>query len=221
MSIFVFILIPNQSKTSGFIIADHSNMKNKTAEALERYRQKLASLSPLSEDNFMQLANVMHETHFSKGEVLLREGQVCREYFFIIKGCIRSFGLEDGKEVNVKFYFEDDTVCDYESFRWEKPSEFYFVAMEDTIALSATKADAVPVWASDSGLNMLLFRFFQDLFMKEEEHSNTFKLLSPEERYRFLLENRPQYLTRIPLVYLASYMGVSRETLTRIRQRAT
>jgi len=196
-------------------------MKNKTAEALERYREKLTSLSPLSEENFMQLANVMHESHFSKGEVLLREGQVCREYFFIVNGCIRSFGLEDGKEVNVKFYFEDDTACDYESFRWEEPSAFYLVAMEDTIALSATKADALPIWSGDRDLHMLLFRYFQDLFLKEQEHSNSFKLLSPEERYRFLLENKPQYLTRVPLVHLASYIGVSRETLTRIRQRAT
>jgi hypothetical protein len=93
--------------------------------------------------------------------------------------------------------------------------------MEDTMAHRATKADAVPVRASDPDLHMLLFRFFQDLFFKEEEHSNSFKLLSPEERYRFLLENKPQYLTRVPLVHLASYMGVSRETLTRIRQRAT
>jgi hypothetical protein len=66
---------------------------------------------------------------------------------------------------------------------------------------------------------MVLFRFFQRLYLEEEEHSNSFKLLSPEERYNFLLENKPRYLRRIPLTHLASYLGISRETLTRVWQR--
>jgi CRP-like cAMP-binding protein len=57
------------------------------------------------------------------------------------------------------------------------------------------------------------------MYFKEEEHANTFKLLSPEERYLHLLKNQPHYLQRIPITYLASYLGMSRETLTRIRKK--
>lgn len=193
-----------------------------TTDTLTRYRKKLESLAPISDEDFQHIIEAMHEKRFDKGEVLLREGQVCKDYYFILSGCIRSFGLEDGREVNVKFFFEDDTACDFYSFRYEEPSRFYLVAMEDTIVYYAGKAEAAPVFQQGgTSMQTLLFRFFQELFLKEEEHSNNFKLLSPEERYNFLLEHRPQYLTRIPLIYLASYLGVSRETLTRIRKKVS
>ena len=119
----------------------------------------------------------------------------------------------------MKFYFEDDTACDFASFRSEEPSEFYLVAMEDSIVFYATKAEAIPVLEAGSSFNMFLFRFFQQLFLQEEQHSNTFKLMSPEERYNYLVEHNPEYLQRISLVHLAPYLGMSRETLTRIRKK--
>lgn len=188
-------------------------------EVLARFRKKLESFAPLTDKEFMLWADTMHEKQFNKGEVLLREGQVCKQYYFIVSGCIRGFGLEKGKEVNVKFYFEDDLVCDFDSFRTEKPSEFYFVAMEDATVYFATKTEALPVFQSDVNFYIFLFRFFQGLYLKEAEHSNSFKLLTPEERYRYLIEHQSHYLQRIPLTYLASYLGMSRETLTRIRKK--
>jgi len=187
-------------------------------EALARFRKKLESFAPLSDDDFRPFSTIMHEKSFNKGEVILREGQVCKNYYFILQGCIRSFGLEDGREVNVKFYFEDDIASNFLSFRQEEPSQFYLVAMEDCNTYYSTKIEALPIFQDTQALHILLFRLFQDLFFKEEEHANSFKLLSPEERYQFLLEQKPQYLQRIPLTHLASYLAISRETLTRIRR---
>lgn len=195
-------------------------MNNKN-EGFLRFRKKLELLAPISDNDFLHLENVLHEKHFNKGEVILREGQVCRYFYFIVSGCIRSFGLENGKEVNLKFYFEDDTACDFISFRQEEPSQIYLVAMEDCAVCYSAKIEAVPVFQNTIALHILLFRFFQELYFKEEEHSNSFKLLSPEERYHFLLEHKPHYLQRIPLMQLASYLGMSRETLTRIRKKTS
>src|SRR3954447_11225508 len=105
---------------------------NTNPGALAQYRKKMESFAPISDADFVQLADTMREKHFNKGEVLLKEGQVCKQYYFILKGCIRSFGLENGREVNVKFYFEDDTACDFVSFRLEEPSQFFLIAMEDS-----------------------------------------------------------------------------------------
>jgi CRP-like cAMP-binding protein len=187
--------------------------------ALDRFRKKLESFAPVSDDDFQHIAAMMHEKHFNRGEVILREGQVCKEYYFIFKGCIRSFGLEDGKEKNVKFFFEDDTACSFASFRNQEPSPFYLIAMEDSVVYYSTKAEATPVFDKGASLQTLLFRFFQQLYFNEEQHSNSFKLMSPEERYNFLLEHKPEYLQRIPVMHLASYLGISRETLTRIRKK--
>ena len=189
-------------------------------EALARYRLKFGSLAPITDEQFKLLADLMLEKRFSRGEVILREGQVCRHFYFILQGCIRSFNLKEGREVNVNFYFEDDTACDFASFREERPSDFYLVAMEDCVVFYTSKVEALPVFTQEPAFHMLLFRFFQQLFLREEEHSNTFKLLSPKERYCYVLEHQPKYLQRIPMVYLASYLGISRETLTRIRREA-
>ncbi len=190
-------------------------------KAIASYRKKMESFAPILDEDFQKLSLTLNERQFNKGEVLLKEGQVCKEYYFIISGYIRIFGIEEGREVNVKFFFENDTACDFASFRSGEPSQFYMVAMEETVALCVFKKEVVPVFENGTALHMLLFSFFQQLYLDEELHSNNFKLLSPEERYNFLVENKPEYLKRIPLVYLASYLGVSRETLTRIRQRTT
>jgi CRP-like cAMP-binding protein len=183
---------------------------------LERFRKTLESFTSFSDDDFLLLADMMHEKHFDKGEVMLREGQVCKEFYYILSGCLRSFSLEEGREVNVKFFFEDEFACDFESMREEEPSKFYLVAMEDVTVFYATKAEAVPVMAH---FYTFLFRFFQEQYFNESEHSNSFKLLSPEERYRYLLAHKPNYLQRIPLIHLATYLGMSRETITRIRKK--
>jgi CRP-like cAMP-binding protein len=190
-----------------------------TPEALTRFRKKLESFAPLSDADFSLWATTMQEKQLGKGEVLLKEGQVCRQYYFICKGFVRTFCLENGIEVNVNFFFEDDLVCDFDSFRNETPSKYYLVCMEDTIVLYAQKSEALPVFQSNISYYNFLFRFFQLLYLAESEHSNSFKLMSPDDRYRFLLEHKPQFLQRIPLTHLASYLGISRETLTRIRKK--
>lgn len=188
-------------------------------QAVLRFRTTVEKISPVSDDDFNRLMTVLHEATFDKGEVILREGQVCRRFYYIIKGCIRGFGLEDGKETNLSFYFENEFSSNFLSYRDENPSEVFLVAMEDCHVFYADKMDANPVFESSTSFQAFLFRFFQEEFLEEEEHSNTFKLLSPEERYQFLLDNKPHYLQRIPLTHLASYLGMSRETLSRIRKK--
>ena len=188
-------------------------------QASLQFRKIVEKISPVSDEEFNHLLSVLHEETFDKGEVILREGQVCRRFYFIIKGCIRSFGLEDGKETNLSFFFEDEFACNFASYRDEQSSESFLVAMEDCEVFYGDKMEANPVFDSSKSFHTFLFRFFQERFFEEEEHSNTFKLLSPEERYKYLIENGPHYLQRIPLIQLASYLGMSRETLSRIRKK--
>ena len=192
---------------------------NTTPEALNRFRKKLESLTPITDDDFQHLAGIMHKKRFKKKEVILKEGQVCKYYYFITRGSIRSFSQDSGKEVNIKFYFEDDIACDFISYRLQEPSRFYLIAMEKCTVYYAAKTESAPIFENTTSLHLTLFRFFQDLYFKEEDHSNSFKLLSPEERYKYLVENKPQYLQRITLTHLSSYMGISRETLNRIRKK--
>jgi CRP-like cAMP-binding protein len=183
------------------------------------FRKVLESFSPLPDEEFRRFADVMHQRQVHKKEVLLKEGQVCREFYFIVSGCIRGYSLENGKEVNVRFYFEDDFAANFESFRNEEPSKFYLEAMEDSTVYCGIKTEVIPVMQNHISFYSFAFRFFQIQYFREAEHANTFKLMSPEERYQFILEHKPHYLQRIPLTALASYLGTSRETLSRIRKK--
>ena len=187
-------------------------------QALAIFKKSLQDIYlPLPDSDFEQLAKVMHYKRYNKGEVVLQEGKVCRHFWFILKGCFRIFAVEKGVDVNVRFFFEHSIASDFISLRHQVPSNFYIVALEDTEVLYSYKPDYKPVLSFSKSLVALTAEFFAYQFFDEIEHSNSFKLMSPEERYHNLLKNRPRYFQRIPLTYLASYLGMSRKTLSRIR----
>jgi len=190
-------------------------------EAFKKLRKALEEYSPLPDSDFKLIANVFEYKKFNKGEVVLQEGKVCRHIWFILKGCFRIFSIENGQDVNVRFFFENSIASDFISLRHEIPSHFFIVALEDTEVLYSYKPNYKPVLTFSKSLLTLTTEFFAYNFYDEVEHSNSFKLMSPEERYNSLLTSRPKFIQRIPLTYLASYLGMSRKTLSRIRSHTT
>jgi CRP-like cAMP-binding protein len=191
--------------------------KSITPAHLAVFRSAMEALLPVPDEDFQLLANVLHYKKYNKGEVISKEGEVSRCIWFILKGCFRIYSKEDNHEVNVSFFFENTIASDFISLRHEIPSEFTIEAMEETETLLSFRRDYLPVLNFSKSLIHLTSRFFQQKYFGEVEHSNTFKRMNPEDRYKYLLNHNPKYLQRIPLTYLASYMGMSRKTLTRIR----
>jgi CRP-like cAMP-binding protein len=191
---------------------------NNVDSSLEIFKKSVTEFYPsLPESDLEQLVKVMHYKKYTKGEIILQEGKVCRHFWFILKGCFRIFAVEDGADVNVRFFFEKSIASDFISLRHQIKSNFYIVALEDTEVLYSYKPDYKPVLNFSKSLVALTGEFFAHQFFDEIEHSNSFKLMSPEERYNSLLITRPKYFQRIPLTHLASYLGMSRKTLSRIR----
>ncbi len=191
-----------------------------TKEHLGIFRNAIENLMPIPDEDFNLLADVLHYKKYHKGEVVLQEGQVCKNFWFVIKGILRIFSTEDNRQVNISFFFENTIAADFISLRHIIPSNFTIEAMEDTEVLYANKRAYTPIFDVSKTLIQLTSRFFQQKYLGELEHTNSFKLMKPEERYNFLLKHHPKYIQRIPLTHLASYMGMSRKTLTRIRSNA-
>ena len=188
-------------------------------EYLERYFLKLNTYHPVSWSEYEALVPLIQYRKFNKGEVIFREGQVCRQFYFIINGSMRSMRLEEDREVNIHFYFEDDIVSDFLSLIHEIPTKFFLIAMEPCGALMFTRSEYKQVFSNSQQLTAVSVRFYQEAFFDEKQQSDNFKLMSPEERYQHILEHQPVLLQRVPLTHLASYIGVSRETLSRIRKK--
>ena len=153
-----------------------------------------------------------------KGEFLFREGEICDFVAFALKGCLRSFVLKNGKEYTLFFHTEHQTFGDYESFQKRKPACFSSQAIEDSEVLIFDRRAMAFFEAAPEGQKLLRL-VAEDLAFMLRDKLLSLAIDTPEERYLQLLENEPQLLQRIPQYYLASYLGIEPESLSRLKRR--
>ncbi len=188
-------------------------------QQLVQFRQQIELLGHVPDEDFAELAAILHFKKCRKKEIILSEGQVCKQFYFILQGAIRAYSVHQGKEVNIEFFFENEVASDFYSLHHETPSKIYLEALEPCKLLTAAKADYFHIFNESMPLTSAIMHFFQNMFFEEEAHSTSFKSLTPEERYRYVMEHQPQLIQRVPITHLASYLGISRETVSRIRKR--
>jgi CRP-like cAMP-binding protein len=156
--------------------------------------------------------------NFKKGTILLKEGNISNECYFILKGCIRSYYKRDGEEITVEFYTEEQAVTP-SSYGKKIASEHYLECMEDTIASVGTPELEIEMFKKYPQLESLARVLGEIMMSKHQESFADFKMASPEERYLNLLKDRPDLLQRVPQNQIATYLGIKPESLSRIRKR--
>ena len=156
---------------------------------------------------------------FKKGDILLREGQVSRDSYFIIEGCIRKYYIIDGEERTTEFYEEDESVASLQSYQNKTPANHYFECVEDCRLAVLNYEKEQELFKRVPKYEALCRMSMENDFGEQQEALAKFITSSPEERYKNLLETRPDLLQRVPQYHLASYLGVKPESLSRIRKR--
>ena len=181
--------------------------------------------------DFAQTYHTVEEEHIRKflatfkrmdvkrGQLLLREGQVCRHIYYVAKGVIRCYTLEDGREINLHFYFEDEMASEFGSLTTENPSTKYLAALSHCTLLAAERTAYLPLFEEMHDLASAGMRYFQEMYLQEEQHATMLKTMKAEERYQYTLQHQPHLIERLPLTQIASFLGVGRENLSRIRSR--
>jgi CRP-like cAMP-binding protein len=151
--------------------------------------------------------------------ILLKEGEIANQIFFIKKGCLRQWFNKDGKDITFQFFFEGQPVASIDSFLNNQPSIFNIESIEPSIVNSISKNNF-------EQLNQLYPEFkdgFQQfLFQRFRNYAQLFLSRirdSPKERYEDLIRNHPEIIKRIPQHYIASYLGITPISLSRIRNR--
>ncbi len=156
--------------------------------------------------------------HFKKGTILLEEGNIANECYFILKGCIRSYYKRDGEEKTVEFYTEEQAVTP-SSYGKQIASEHCLECTEDTMASVGSPELEIEMFKKYPQLESVARVIGEVIMSKYQETFAEFKMNSPEERYLNLLKDRPDLLQRVPQNQIASYLGIKPESLSRIRKR--
>lgn len=175
----------------------------------------------LDEEEAKVLAEHNPVRTFKKGSYLLREGEFTDKCWFVLKGCVRQFQIIDGSEKTSFFYTENQAIAPTSNYEKQIPSDYYLSCVEDTIA-SVTNLRTVPeMFKKYPKFESLTLVFMGQDYSQTKESFVKFKTSSPEDRYLHLLENRPDLLQRVPQLHIASYIGVTPESLSRIRKRVS
>ncbi|MCP4439103.1 MAG: Crp/Fnr family transcriptional regulator [Aureispira sp.] len=153
-----------------------------------------------------------------KGAFVIKEQQYCNKVHFIEKGAARAFSYKKGKEVTNWFAFENEALTSYYSFMTQKQSRENIQIEEDAILYSIERKDLERLYQEFHGIERLGRKIIEYYYNWQEERIYSLQCLSAKERYLQLMEKERHLLQRATLGQVASYLGITQETLSRIRK---
>ncbi|MFP3834464.1 Crp/Fnr family transcriptional regulator [Chryseobacterium sp. SIMBA_028] len=182
--------------------------------------EKLKNLSSrFDKETIDTIDRITTTEQFKKGEIILQQGDVCRKSYLIINGVARKFFYSDKKEITTEFFFKDDIAISFKSYINQKPSKEIIECLTDITV------ETVDYTAFETAKKQLPLLLEYDVLLSElyiiwlEDRLFDFHTLGAKERYEVLLKKSPEYFHYLKLTHIASYLGVSLETLSRIRSK--
>lgn len=183
-------------------------------------RELARRYSTMTHDELDMLEGILVPMKFQKGEYILREGEVCKNIFWIVKGLVRQFYHKNGKELT-EYMATENTICmAIESLFHEEPSKQQIVALEPTIIYALPKAALEQEAIKNVNIQMLYRKILEESLIISQKHADMLRFETAQNRYAKLVKQSPQLVLRAPLVYIASYLQMTPETLSRVRTSA-
>ncbi|MFN4248858.1 MAG: Crp/Fnr family transcriptional regulator [Flavipsychrobacter sp.] len=153
----------------------------------------------------------------SKETKLVKEGQYADKTYYIVKGCVRAYYVKDGKEITDWFAFENEFVCSIHSFFNNVPSPHYIEVLEDSLLLEISRDSAQQLSEAFHNFETLQKQVVVHTLLKLQYRVEGLLFESAHNRYQNLLAYQPDITLRVPLTHIASHLGITLETLSRIR----
>ena len=183
-------------------------------------RELARRYSTMTHEELDALESILVPMKFQKGEVILKEGEVCRNIYWIVKGLVRQFYTKNGKELT-EYMAVENTICmSIESLFKEEPSHQQIRALEPTIIFALPKEKLEKEAVRNVNIQMLYRKILEESLILSQVHADMLRFESAQERYAKLVKRSPQLVLRAPLVYIASYLQMTPETLSRVRTSA-
>jgi len=180
-------------------------------------RELARRYSTMTHEELDLLESILVAKRYAKNEKILNEGEVCENIYWIVKGLVRQFYYKNGKELT-EYMATENTICMcIESLFREQPTKLQIVAIEPTILYCLPKARLEAVAMKSVNIQILYRKILEESLILSQIHADMLRFESAIDRYQKLVKRSPQLVLRAPLVYIASYLQMTPETLSRVR----
>lgn len=186
-------------------------------QLLLEYMTRLTSLS--EEEQHAILEEILVQ-EYSKGTVLLRQGEVPNHCYFVLQGCVRQHSVDAaGRDMTSSFYTEEQAIAIFNAHKQDASSEYSLTCLEDCVLVVGPLNTEREMYAKYTQLELMTRRMIEENLGQVRDEFAAFIAASPEDRLKTLLQRRPGLVSRVPQHQLASYLGMTPESLSRIKKR--
>lgn len=184
---------------------------------MERLLSLIQSIQPLSDELKAGLSQMLRCDTFPRKHWLLQPNQVSDRLYFVETGLVRGYYLKDGREVTSWFMREGDFLMSIASFYTRQPTQEYVELLETSTLWSITYLQLQQLYRQFPEFNVVGRLLTEKYYVLSELRTQNLRMQTAPERYQQLLADFPDIFGRVPLKYIASHLGISPETLSRLR----
>jgi CRP-like cAMP-binding protein len=183
-------------------------------------RELARKYSTMTHEELDTLESILVPKKYAKGEMILKEGEICESIYYIDKGLIRQFYYKNEKELTEHIGADGEIFMCIESLFKEEPTKLQVEALEPTIVYLIPKRELEHVALHNVNIQILYRKILEESLIISQVHADLLRFETAQNRYLRLCKMKPQVVLRAPLVYIASYLQMTPETLSRVRAQS-
>jgi CRP-like cAMP-binding protein len=186
---------------------------------IDKLLDRLNALYKMSDALSERVSELARISEHEAGSFILKEGQTCNDASLVVSGLVRSYYINEDKDITSRFMDEGFIVTSWISYYTRQPGNEFIETVEDTTLVSLSYSNIQSLYKEFPEFNIVGRKQVEYAFFLSEQRTQLLRKHTAEEKYKFFLDNHPTLLQRVPLKHIATYLGMNEETLSRVRSR--